>query len=176
MTGCIIRIEQEEDRTAISRLHEAAFGRHFEARLVETLRRKARPYLGLVALARDELVGHLLFTPVRCTSQPDARLLGLAPMAVAPGWQRQGIGSRLVKGGLSAARDTGARAVVVLGDPAYYGRFGFVPASGHELECAWEVPPGAFMVQPLNPPGLQGLSGLISYHGAFDGEGIATPD
>lgn len=174
MTSSLIRIEQKEDRAAISQLHETAFGRHFEARLVETLRNEVRPYLGLVAFSGDELVGHLLLTPVLCAALPDARLLGLAPMAVAPAWQRQGIGTRLVKGGLSAARDTGARAVVVLGDPAYYGRFGFTSAAEHKLNCAWEVPPGAFMVQALNPPGLRGLSGLISYHGAFDGEGIAT--
>jgi len=175
VTNCLIRTEQDEDRTAISRLHEAAFGRHFEARLVETLRRKARPYLGLVAIAHDELIGHLLFTPVRCAMQPEARLLGLAPMAVKPEFQKQGIGTRLIKGGLSAARDTGARAVVVLGDPAYYGRFGFTPAATHDLTCAWEVPQGAFMVQALNPPGLADLGGLISYHAAFDGEGIAVP-
>ncbi len=175
MTNCLIRIEQDEDQAAISRLYEAAFGRHFEARLVETLRRRARPYLGLVAIAQDELLGHLLFTPVRCAAQPDARLLGLAPMAVKPEYQKQGIGTRLIRGGLSAARDTGARAAVVLGDPDYYGRFGFTPAADHDLTCAWEVPEGAFMVQALNPPGLAGLGGLISYHGAFDGEGIAMP-
>lgn len=175
MANCLIRIEQDEDHAEISRLHEAAFGRHFEARLVETLRRNARPYLGLVAIAPDGLLGHLLFTPVRCAAQPDARLLGLAPMAVKPEFQKQGIGTRLIRGGLSAARDTGARAAVVLGDPAYYGRFGFTAASEHGLDCAWEVPQGAFMVQGLNPPGLAGLHGLISYHNAFDGEGIAMP-
>jgi len=174
VTNCLVRIEQQEDRAAISKLHEAAFGRHFEARLVETLRRKARPYLGLVALSKDQILGHILFTPVRCAAQPDARLLGLAPMAVLPEFQSEGIGTRLVKGGLSAARDTGARGVFVLGDSAYYQRFGFTPAADHGLRCAWEVPEDAFMVQALNPPGLNDLSGLVNYHDAFFGEGIAT--
>ncbi len=174
MTTCVIRLEQKEDRGEIKHLHEAAFGRRFEASLVDVLRRNARPYLGLVAISKDGLIGHLLFTPVHCESQPEARLLGLAPMAVLPPFQRQGIGTRLLRGGLSAARDTGARAALVLGDPAFYGRFGFTPAAAHGLHCAWEVPADAFMVQPLNAPGLDGLNGLISYHGAFDGEGIAT--
>lgn len=174
MTRCLVRLEQPEDQPGISALHEAAFARQFEARLVERLRQKARPYLGLVAEHRDGLLGHLLMTPVRCDALPEARLLGLAPMAVAPSEQGKGIGSQLLRGGLSAARDTGARAVVVLGEPAFYERFGFADAEPYDLHCAWEVPAGAFMVQALNAPGLEGLQGLIRYHPAFDGEGIAV--
>jgi len=174
VTPCVVRLEQREDRVAIRKLHEAAFARHFEARLVDVLREKARPYLGMVAIDHQGLLGHLLFTPVRCAAQPDARLLGLAPMAIRPERQRQGLGTRLLKAGLSAARDTGARGLLVLGDPAFYGRFGFEAAERWQLHCSWEVPAGAFMARELNAPGLTGLSGLISYHPAFDGEGIAT--
>ena len=173
MTDCLVRVEQREDAPAIRALLEAAFPGHFEARLVDELRKKARPYLGLVALNASALLGHLLFTPVRCTEVPDARLFGLGPMAVDPAHQRQGIGSQLMRGGLSAARDTGAAAVFVLGHPEYYPRFGFEKASDHGLRCPWEVPDEAFMVLPLRKDGLIGLTGEIRYHPAFEGDGIA---
>ncbi len=173
--NCLVRLEQREDAAGIRGLLETAFPTTFEARLVDALRAQARPYLGLVATRGETLLGHILFTPVQCMRLPAARLFGLGPMAVAPDQQRQGIGTRLMKGGLSAARDTGARAVVVLGHPEYYPRFGFEPAADRGLHCAWEVPREAFMARSLSPGGLDGLAGLVRYHPAFEGEGIAEP-
>jgi len=170
---CLVRLEQRGDAGAIRAVHEAAFDTTFEARLVDRLRAKARPYLGLVATRGESVLGHILFTPVQCVASPEARLLGLAPMAVAPEWQGRGVGTRLARGGLSAARDTGALAVFVLGHADYYPRFGFAPAAARGLSCPWEVPAEAFMTRELAPGGLDGLSGEIRYHPAFDGVGIA---
>ncbi len=163
----LLRMEQRDDAPAIEALLAEAFPEGPEAFLVERLRREARPYLGWIAERGGQVVGHILFTPVRCASDPEARLLGLGPMAVAPALQRRGIGTRLAHAGLAAAGDTGARAVVVLGHPDYYPRFGFRPASEAGLHCAWEVPDEAFMIRPLNGDTLDGLSGLIHYHAAF---------
>ncbi len=163
----LLRMEQRDDASAISALLTEAFPDGPEARLVERLRREARPYLGWIAERGGQVVGHILFTPVRCESDPEARLFGLGPMAVAPAFQGRGIGTRLGHAGLAAAGDTGARAVVVLGHPDYYPRFGFRPASTAGLRCAWDVPDEAFMIRPLNGDGLEGLSGMIEYHPAF---------
>lgn len=163
----LLRMEQREDAMEISALLEQAFPAGPEARLVERLRREARPYLGWVAERAGKIVGHILFTPVRCASQPEARLLGLGPMAVVPSLQGRGIGTRLGRAGMAAAGDTGARAVVVLGHPGFYPRFGFQPASQWGLACSWDVPDEAFMVRPLNGDKLQGLSGTLRYHAAF---------
>jgi putative acetyltransferase len=169
VSDLLIRIEQASDAPSVDSLLRAVFPTGNEARLVTTLRKKARPSLGLVALTRDGVIAHCLMTPVTSTSLEGARLLGLGPMAVAPGLQRQGIGSKLMRGALSAAKDTGAGALFVLGHSDFYPRFGFVPAQQHNINCAWDVPDEAFMVCPLRKEGLEGISGLVKYHAAFDG-------
>ena len=107
-----------------------------------------------------------MFTPV---SLPEfGRLvMGLAPMAVAPSRQRRGIGSALVEAGLARCKELGAVAVVVLGHPEFYPRFGFVPAARFGLECEYEVPVEAFMAMELQPHALRGAAGKVSYHPAF---------
>jgi putative acetyltransferase len=163
----LLRMEQREDAPAVAALLEDAFPGGSEASLVARLRREARPYLGWIAERAGRIVGHILFTPVRCDAAPDARLLGLGPMAVATVLQRRGIGTQLARAGLAAAGDTGARAVFVLGHPGYYPRFGFSPASEAGLRSAWDVPDNAFLVRPLNRDSLEGLSGVVRYHPAF---------
>ena len=94
-------------------------------------------------------------------------ILGLAPTAVRPDRQRQGIGSQLVRAGLDAARKTGAAAVVVVGHARFYPRFGFVPASRFGLTCEYDVPDEVFMALELVPGFLAGPGGLVQYHPAF---------
>lgn len=94
-------------------------------------------------------------------------ILGLAPMAVAPSHQRQGIGSALVRAGLERCRALGSGAVVVLGHPAYYPRFGFSPSVHFGIRSEYEVPEEAFMVLELQPGFLRGISGTVQYHAAF---------
>lgn len=160
----IVRGEMPGDIPAIHRINELAFARPNEAILVDALRRGAGTYLSLVAEQGGQLVGHILFTEVRVESGAgpwDA--LGLAPMAVLPENQRQGIGSRLVRSGLEACMRKGHRVVVVLGHPAYYPRFGFVPAVTRGLRCEYPGPDDAFMVAELGPGALGGRTGLVKY-------------
>jgi len=160
--GLWIRGERDGDESAIRRLHEQAFGRPGEADLVDALRAAGGVELSLVAEADGELVGHVLFSPVTIDGAGrDGAFLGLAPMAVAPGRQRSGIGSALVRASLAALTAVGGEAVVVLGHPRYYPRFGFVPASQFGLR--WERPCAdeAFLAVELRPGALRGLGGGV---------------
>jgi putative acetyltransferase len=164
-----IRAELPEDHLAVRQVNERAFGRVSEAGLVDALRASATPLLSLVAEQEGEVVGHLLFSPVTVETGRAAGmglLLGLAPVAVLPEWQNQGVGSLLVREGLQACRKLGATAVVVLGHPEFYPRFGFVPASRFGLSCEYPVPDDVFMAQEL-VPGALAEPGLVRYHPAF---------
>jgi putative acetyltransferase len=94
-------------------------------------------------------------------------LVGLAPMAVAPGNQKQGIGSVLVREGLARCRAAGVEGVVVVGHAGYYPRYGFVPAQQFGLRCEYDVPADVFMALEFSPGALSGVSGLVRYHPAF---------
>ena len=163
-----VRPEEAADQQAVHRLLCNAFPEDAEARLVQALRKQASPLLSLVAEQDDLLCGHILFSPVSLNSAGDSLIMGLAPMAVEPGQQSRGIGSQLVNAGLSACRDLGAIAVVVLGHPDYYPRFGFRVASEFGLSCDYEVPDEAFMALELRPGSLDRLSGTVQYHPCFD--------
>jgi putative acetyltransferase len=163
-----IRIEEARDATGVHAVNEAAFARPDEARLVERLRREADPYIGLVAERDGNVVGHIAFTPVTIEGWAGhPRAAGLAPLAVMPAVQRQGIGSQLARAGLTVCRMQGITLVVVLGDPEYYARFGFVPASECGLGCEYDAPAGAFRVLELQRGALTDAAGTVRYHTAF---------
>ncbi len=158
----VIRTEQAGDHSAIRALHVAAFGRAEEAALVDTLRDEPG-VTSLIAARAGQILGHILFSPATIGTIP---VVALAPMAVKPGYQRQGIGSLLVRRGLEAI--SAARACVVLGHPDFYPRFGFEKARPRGITCPWPVPDEVFMVRALAPNGLAGLQGEVAYHPAFD--------
>lgn len=166
----IVRAETPDDVAAVRRVNELAFRRMDEATLVDALRVAARPYISLVAeVDGQQVVGHIFFSPV--TLEMEGRtpvMMGLAPMAVLPEYQKQGVGSRLVREGLSECCRTGCGAVVVLGHPEYYPRFGFVPASRIGLRSEYPVPEEVFMVMELTPGVLSSARGLVKYHPEFD--------
>jgi putative acetyltransferase len=164
----IIRPESEQDRAAVHRVNEAAFQRPNEADLVDAVRHLAS--VSLVAELEGEVVGHILFTPVTVQGERDRREApGLAPMAVLPEVQNQGIGSALVRAGLEACRRRGDEVVFVLGHPEYYPRFGFRALAGTGLHCKYvEAGHPAFMAAELKPGALEGFSGEVSYHTEFD--------
>ena len=127
-----------------------------------------------MALRDDGVVGHILFSPidivrdsgdVPAVAQTPA--LALAPMAVRPEYQRQGIGSALVRLGLKACRRAGHRIVVVLGHAEYYPRFGFTPAGESGVRAPFEVPDEVFMVLSLVDGGLDDVAGVVRYSAAF---------
>lgn len=157
-----VRAERPGDEAAIRQVHVAAFGRVQEAGLVDALRAAGAAAISEVAVVDGAVVGHVLFSPV------GEGLLGLAPLAVVPAQQKRGLGAALVRRGLSRAREAGARAVVVLGEPGYYARFGFVPALRFGLRCRWPETEEAFMALELQRAALQGASGIVNYHAAFD--------
>ena len=167
-----VRPEAAGDRAAIWSVHETAFGQPDEADLVDQLRKTVRPYLGFVAEVAGRVVGHIAFSPVDVERAPKGwHAMGLAPMAVLPGWQRRGVGTALVETGLAACRRHGSEAVVVLGHPDYYRRFGFRRAADCGLQCTYDVPPEVFMVLPLRPGALAAVEGTVRYASAFDAVG-----
>jgi putative acetyltransferase len=162
-----IRSEQTTDAAAVGAVNEAAFGSSKEADIVDTLRRNSAGLISLVAESDGQVVGHILFSPVLLAGEFDAYLMGLGPVAVLPPYQRQGIGSALVREGLNQCREMGCPAVVVLGHPQYYPRFGFVPASRYGISCQFDVPEEVFMILELQEGALQDLSGEVAYDEAF---------
>lgn len=167
-----VRAESEEDRPAIREINERAFGRAGEADLVEALRASARPYISLVAVYEGRTVGHILFSPVSIVTDTSAGAargaLALGPMAVLPEFQNRGVGSELVRRGLDECRRLGHEAVVVVGHPEFYPRFGFVPARAKGLECEYPVPDEVFMAAELREGALDGLKGVVKYRPEFD--------
>ncbi len=165
-----IRAEKSGDIAAIRMVNLAAFGRDSEANLVDQLRGVAST-LSLVAVEAEQIVGHVFFSPVTIEGTcPDPFLmLGLGPVAVLPDRQRQGIGSLLIHHGLEVCRQLGCKAVVVLGYPEYYRRFGFGPAKQKGLSCEYPVPNEVFMVLELEPDALVACQGLIKYRPEFHG-------
>jgi putative acetyltransferase len=164
-----IRAEQPGDWTATHAVNVSAFETPLEADLVDALRGQAKPLVSLVAEDKGALVGHIMFSPVSLSGHPALKIMGLAPMAVLQERQRQGIGTALVRVGLEQCRLLGAGAVVVLGHPAYYPRFGFSPSARFGIRCEYDVPDDVFMLVELQAGFLQGVSGTISYHPAFGG-------
>lgn len=161
-----IRNEQPQDIEAINRLTEAAFrneeySSHTEHFIVNALRRTGQLSISLVAVEHDEILGHVAISPVSISSGVTG-WYGLGPISVRPDRQGKGIGSALMKAGLQQLRQQGAAGCVVLGDPAYYGRFGFKAHPGLELP---DVPPEYF--QALSFTGELPV-GVVKYAAAFD--------
>lgn len=165
----VIRHEQPEDIAVIHQIVAQAFGRAAEASLVDTLRRNGKAILSLVADDNGRVIGHILFSPV--VIEDGERLVsgvGLAPLAVSPERQNEGIGSLLVEYGLKQCREARHPFVVVLGHPNYYPRFGFVPASRYNVRSEYDVRDEVFMIQELQQGSLLGIAGTAKYQNEFN--------
>ncbi len=165
-----IRPEQPDDVAAIHVVNEKAFGEPTEATIVDSLRDACPDAVSLVAVEDGRVLGHVFFSPVFVSGEHEViKGMGLAPMAVLPERQRQGIGSMLVQAGIDAMRERNCPFIIVLGHPEYYPRFGFAPASQHSLSCQWDgVPDEAFMVLILDEPAMASVSGTARYRDEFD--------
>lgn len=167
----IVRQETVRDISDVASVNRIAFGRNDEARLVDLLRETVGfiPELSLVAEVDGRVVGHLLLTEIRIHGEHrHYPALALAPMSVTPELQNQGIGSALVREGLTRARDLGHAVVVVLGHAEYYPRFGFEPASHYRIRAPFPVPDDSFMVYALVPGALDDIEGVVRYPPEFD--------
>lgn len=163
-----IRAEEPGDRDAVRRVNEAAFDTPAEADLVDALRESGEiaPDLCLVAVDHGTVVGHICFSRARL-GEDGPEILALAPMAVDPARQNEGIGSELVREGLLRAEETELPLVVVLGHPDYYPRFGFDPASAYGVVCPYPgVPPESWMAYTL-PAYEPGIRGTVVYAEPF---------
>jgi putative acetyltransferase len=165
----IIREEKPYDIEPIWEVNTDAFETDAEARLVNALRVSDCKFISLVAETDNKVIGHILFTPVELKgSDNNLNLMGLGPMAVLSRHQNSGIGSQLVEAGLARCRSQGYDAVVVLGHPHYYPRFGFVPSVQYGIKSEYDVPDDVFMVLELAPGSLKNHRGIIKYHELFN--------
>lgn len=166
-----VRAEKPEDVEAIRKLNIAAFGRENEADLVDRLRGNKSTFSFVATespIKSQSIIGHIFFSPVEIVGSDYINILGLAPVAVLPEYQRQGIGSLLIRHGLVECARLGFKAVVVLGSPEYYPRFGFITAKQNGLKCEYNVPDEAFMVSELVSGALKGCMGTVKYHLEFN--------
>ena len=163
----LIRDEAAGDTEAIRKVHELAFETSAEADLVDLLRASGKATISLMAEEEGEIVGHVMFSPVEIDPpSPSWKALGLAPIGVRPERQRQGIGKALISEGLERCHLIGTGAVVLLGDPAYYKRFGFKRAKDFGLGNEYQVE-DEFMVVELIPGILEGVEGMVRYTDEF---------
>jgi putative acetyltransferase len=159
-----VREEQAGDVAAIRELNRLAFGQDQEGNIVDALRVNGAVTVSLVATLDGRVVGHILYSPVMLHEIEGA---GLAPMAVLPEHQRQGIGSKLVEAGNQKLKQSGCPFIVVVGHPQFYPRFGFKAAGAHGITCEWELPDDVFMVLVLDDAKMAGVSGLAKYRPEF---------
>ena len=162
----LIRPERAEDAAAVRRVHEIAFPTTAEADLVERLRAGGKAVIALVAEDAGIVVGHILFSPVALEPLAGTVGLGLAPVAVLPDHEKHGVGRRLIQNGLAECHAWGAGFVIVIGDPPYYGRFGFEPANKHGLRNEYGAGEG-FMVFELTSGALPPPGTLVKYAPEF---------
>lgn len=151
----MIRQETPEDYESVRRVHCAAFGGNLEAQLVDALRGAKLAIASLVYEEDGAVVGHVLFTRLDAGG---LRVAALAPVAVVPARQRRGIGSSLIRAGIDCCRTAGYDAIVVLGHPQYYPRFGFSAALGRRVRSPYSDHDDAWMAIELLPGALAGIT------------------
>lgn len=163
----LIREALETDLDDVLSIERLAFGHDKEAELVRDLLRdpSAKPVLSLLAFRKDQAVGHILFTAARLSDPKDtAPIAILAPLAILPDAQKQGIGGKLIEQGLKLLSKSGVGLVFVLGHPEYYPRYGFKPAGRLGFEATYPIPDehaDAWMVQALRTGLIGTLRGKV---------------
>ncbi len=164
----LIRFAEPQDQNGIFGLNELAFGRPDEGRLVDALRRAGVLTHSVVALEQGQIIGHVGFSPV-LLHEPSGvtACLGLAPMAVHPRFQHQGVGRAMYVHWRQHANYDSFPLLFVLGHPTYYPLLGFERADRYGLHWDQGDHPEAFMVQELQLGGLGNRHGKVSFHQVF---------
>lgn len=164
----LIRTEIGVDAASIDSLLRRSFATAAEAELVQQLREDGLLTLGVVATDEEgQVLGYAAFSPVTLNGE-DKQWVGLAPLVVDASVRGQQLGKQLIYEGLDTLNEFGYAAVVVLGDPAYYGRYGFVPAARHQLHCRWPGTEAAFQVYKLADDAFDDAKGRIDYSAPFN--------
>jgi putative acetyltransferase len=158
-----IRKEEDKDIAQVQEIMRAAFPSDAESKLVDALRTNGNAIVSLVAADAEEVLGHILFSVVTTAPTSDAEGIGLAPVAVRPDVQSQGIGSQLIREGLRLCKELGYDYCVVLGDPDYYQRFGFERASPFGIHNEYRVD-HEFMIIHFSD---RSVAGLVQYGAEF---------
>ena len=159
-----IRNEESKDTEQVRAILTATFPTEAESKLVDALRTNSKAIVSLVAVRDDQVLGHILFSPVSTTPPGEAKGIGLAPVAVCPDNQSQGIGSQLIREGLRLCKELGYDYCVVLGSPEYYQPFGFLKASNFGIKSEYGVD-DEFMLIRFSTPEL--AYGLVKYAPEF---------
>ena len=164
-----IRKEEERDHERVYEVNRRAFRQENEGKLIEKIRRGDNfiPELSLVAEVGGEIVGHALFSKIKIIGDSIFDSLALAPMAVAPEFQKNGIGGKLIKTGFEGAKRLGFDSVIVLGHGEYYPKFGFQRASKWGIKCPFDAPEEAFMAIELTDKALENKVGTVKYPEEF---------
>jgi putative acetyltransferase len=161
-----IRNEEAGDIEQVQETVATAFETDAESKLVAALRANNKAIISLVAASAGKVLGHILFSPVSTTPPSNAKGLGLAPVAVRPNMQSQGVGSQLIREGLRRCQELGYDYCVVLGAPEYYRRFGFEKASRFDIRNEYGVD-DEFMAILFSDRRVTGLVQYASEFGMF---------
>jgi putative acetyltransferase len=174
MNELLIREAVETDLNDVLQIERLAFGYEKEVDLVRELLHdpSAKPVLTLLAFQKDRALGHILFTTAQLSSSQDsASIVILAPLAIVPDAQKQGIGGKLIEKGLELLSKSKVDLVFVLGHPEYYPRYGFKPAGNLGFEAPYPIPDvhaNAWMVQALRSGVIGTVSGRVICADALD--------
>jgi len=160
-----IRKETKNDISAINQLNREAFGGEVEPKLVKLLRKRNELLVSLVAFDGDTVVGHTCASPVKIDGE-DCSVAGIGPLAVIESHRCRGIGAMLMEEIISKLRATGITAAVLLGNPSYYPRFGFISGTQFDLQNEYGAS-DAFMAIELKEDALNNISGMVQYVAAF---------
>ncbi|AFZ33711.1 GCN5-related N-acetyltransferase [Stanieria cyanosphaera PCC 7437] len=165
----IIRPETTLDYESISIVNDLAFGQQNEAKLIDKIRNSDRyiSELSLVAELEHKIIGYIMFSWIDLVAEKNLKVLALAPLAVLPQSQNQGVGSALVNQGLLIADNQNIPLVIVLGHPNFYAKFGFEPSLKYNIESPFEIPKEVFMVKLLKSY-QQDTCGKVVYPSAFN--------
>lgn len=166
-----IRSEVKGDYEAITVVNDKAFKGTQESQIVKKLRvtKSFDPELSLVADNDNQIIGHILLTEttLEISSQEKRSLLLLAPMAILPEYQKNGIGKQLILKAIEKAKKTDYPAIILLGHPEYYSRFGFKPSSLWNIKMDIDAPEEAIMILELKEKALQNIQGIVHLNPAF---------
>lgn len=164
-----VRKEKESDISQVYDLNktafkQVAFSQGVEADLVNKLRDAACDIISLVAVLENQVVGHIIFSPVEINNEVSG--MSLSTMAVLPKFQKKGIGSMLIKAGIEEVKKLKNSLIIVLGHPEYYPKFGFVAASKYGLKSKYDVPDEVFMA--LSFKDIKWDNAVVKYRQEFD--------